>query len=340
VVPAPPNPYREPQILFASDPQLGFFHLPNQKGWIDDGFATINSLGLRGREVTLPRPKDHFRLVVLGDSIAFGWGVDDDDTFCSRLEQMLADKVPGRKVEVVNTGVSGYDTEQEAALFERFGARLQPDLVLVAFYYNDLFPYLRPDKGGSPADGATQVVPQDPQAKRVLRMTPTASWLQRTLRQSRAFYVAGRGIRWLTTKASERDAGQFVIERSILEGEVSPQLTDAWKRVEGPFRRIRSLAQSLGCPVGIAVMPCREQVTRDCPRAQYQSKVKELGAQLGFFVIDLLPKFLDRRGRVDSLFLPYDRHHPTAAGHRLIAETLCEYLQGHKELLKGSPSSS
>ena len=47
ILPTPPAAGREPQIEYISNPELGFFHAPNQAGWLDDGWATINSLGLR-----------------------------------------------------------------------------------------------------------------------------------------------------------------------------------------------------------------------------------------------------------------------------------------------------
>ena len=44
--------------VYQSDPDIRYVLLPNQRGWIDDGFVTTNSLGFRGREVTLPKPDE------------------------------------------------------------------------------------------------------------------------------------------------------------------------------------------------------------------------------------------------------------------------------------------
>src|SRR5207248_1204367 len=96
VFPAPPNGARQPEIVYRYDPEIRYVHAPNQKGWIDDGFVSINSLGFRGREVAVPKPSGRFRIVVLGDSVTLGWGVGDDETFSSQLEFLLHKAFPNR----------------------------------------------------------------------------------------------------------------------------------------------------------------------------------------------------------------------------------------------------
>jgi hypothetical protein len=116
VYPAPPDPTRQPQIVYRYDPELRYVFEPNQKGWIDDGFVNINSLGFRGGETAIPKPAGRFRLVVIGDSLAMGWGVGDDETFAAVLERRLHQQYPGRDLDVVNISVGGYDTYQEVGL--------------------------------------------------------------------------------------------------------------------------------------------------------------------------------------------------------------------------------
>lgn len=96
-----------------------------------------NSHGMRDRELPLRKPADEYRIALIGDSFAFGWGVADGKTFADRLEHDLADAVPGRRVEVLNFGVPGYNTAIEAAVLRRRAMAFEPDLVLVQFYKND-----------------------------------------------------------------------------------------------------------------------------------------------------------------------------------------------------------
>ncbi|MCB9665219.1 MAG: SGNH/GDSL hydrolase family protein [Alphaproteobacteria bacterium] len=97
-----------------------------------------NALGFRDRERTHTPPAGVRRVLVLGDSVTFGWQVDGDQTFTARAEALLRtpDGAPC-PVEILNLGVGGYDTEQEAAVLSAWGPRLSPDLVVVAYVFND-----------------------------------------------------------------------------------------------------------------------------------------------------------------------------------------------------------
>ena len=66
-----------------------------------------NSLGLRGPEPAVPKPPGTFRIVCLGDELVLGPGVDESETFCHRLEELLQ-PVTSLRVEVINAGVPGY----------------------------------------------------------------------------------------------------------------------------------------------------------------------------------------------------------------------------------------
>jgi len=98
-----------------------------------------NTLGFRGPEIEAVKPAGMFRILVLGDSVAYGLGVDDEVTFLRRWEKELNTEGHGR-FEVVNTGHLMYDTVQELALLRDEGLKLQPDLVLLVFIVNDIEP--------------------------------------------------------------------------------------------------------------------------------------------------------------------------------------------------------
>lgn len=101
-------------------------------------FST-NARGHRGRRAVadLPDP-DRPRILVVGDSFAFGYGVGDDETFSSELERQLARR--GQSSEVVNAGFeSGYTLDTEYIYLRESGAALLPSVVIVTVcLYNDL----------------------------------------------------------------------------------------------------------------------------------------------------------------------------------------------------------
>ena len=93
------------------DPQLGYTLKPGACRFVNREFDTryeVNSMGVRGSEAGLARPD----IVVLGDSFAMGWGVDQDQTFSRVLE-----KITGKAV--LNTGVASYGTAREVLMLSR-----------------------------------------------------------------------------------------------------------------------------------------------------------------------------------------------------------------------------
>jgi hypothetical protein len=118
--------------IYQYDAELGWTGQPNTtKPFVRNSqhTATHNSMGLRDAEISGDgRP----RILVLGDSFVWGFGVDVDDRFTNRLQAELAN------YRIVNAGVSGYGTDQEYLLMKRLWGRIQPAFViLVVCTHND-----------------------------------------------------------------------------------------------------------------------------------------------------------------------------------------------------------
>jgi hypothetical protein len=100
---------------------------------IDGHRVTFNSRGFRGRALPVPRAGGRTRVVVLGDSIAFGLDVSDDETFTHLLDAR------DNGIEAANLAVQGYGPDQELLTLMHEGLRLDPDVVVLAFCLaNDL----------------------------------------------------------------------------------------------------------------------------------------------------------------------------------------------------------
>ena len=90
----------------------------------------INSLGLRGDDVGPPDGKP--RLLALGNSCTFGWGVSHDKSYVQQIENNLAGEF-----DVINGGVPGYSSLQGRRFFQNELIDLQPDIVTILFAWND-----------------------------------------------------------------------------------------------------------------------------------------------------------------------------------------------------------
>lgn len=106
-------------------------------GDLNSYFIKTNSDGFRGREYFVDKPNNTFRIVVLGDSFTFGWGLNLEGTFCYRLEKMLNEKHPAKNFEVLNFGVPGMNTAQEVERFREKALKYKPNLIIIGFTAND-----------------------------------------------------------------------------------------------------------------------------------------------------------------------------------------------------------
>ena len=126
--------------MFLQDDEAGYVPAPNFRGTMDRGGivtdVSTNSMGLRAQEIG-PRNPGTVRIAVFGDSFTFGWGVPQGQEWVSVAERRINHELGTGAVELVNCGVIGYGTENEAILLERLAGKLQADIVLLGFFAND-----------------------------------------------------------------------------------------------------------------------------------------------------------------------------------------------------------
>src|SRR6185503_2752348 len=89
----------------------GYDGLPGVRGRFHGQTVTHNSQGNRGPEAAFAKPSGVRRVVVIGDSQAWGYGVGDDETIPAQLQRLL-NEAGGARYEVLNLGVGGYGTDQ------------------------------------------------------------------------------------------------------------------------------------------------------------------------------------------------------------------------------------
>ncbi len=130
-----PMKERLPILEVRANAARGWEMTPNRLHYTYLHPVEVNSLGLRGAKIQA-KSADELRILCLGDSLVYGQGVADGDTLPALLESELT--AAGRKVTVINGGLRAYATHQQVGLLEELGARIEPDLVLLCWYWNDL----------------------------------------------------------------------------------------------------------------------------------------------------------------------------------------------------------
>lgn len=131
--------YFEDVIL--NDPDL-FWRLAPGKVLSEDHpqiFGLISNMdGLReDHEIPRTKPTGEIRILFLGDSCTFGFGVRPNQTFVDLVEYYFRHQFPDVPVECINAGVPGYTFAQGWRYFEKYGIHFQPDLVISSFGWND-----------------------------------------------------------------------------------------------------------------------------------------------------------------------------------------------------------
>ena len=271
----------------------------------------INSDGYRGPLAPLAKDPKTSRVLVIGDSVAFGYGVADQDSFPRQLENL------GKHREVLNFGVGGYNPYNEAAVLEGKAMRYAPDIVLAQFCINDL------NNPSSHFDAQTrsQLGPlpdaafPDPAERRAPASAPTC-WMQPC--DCSRVCVAARSRLQSWRHPSSADSLDLA---ALKPRELPPGASRRW--LGDLYAGMAQTATAGDARFAVVVFPYRDQIEGQAS-ARVQRQLQDLGKQRGFEVIDLLPAF-KAAGDPDSLFL--DAWHPTPAGHAIAARTIEEQLQ-------------
>lgn len=268
----------------SASPAVGHEHAPNSHARLMGTDVRINALGLRSPEVA-PRPEPGVRRVlVLGDSMTFGWGVEEHETYSRVLEQMLNASGPsGQRHEVINAGVGNYNTSQEVAWFTERGLAYEPAEVVLGFYINDAEPTPRKTEGWLASRSYLYVV-----------LSSTWDALQRKagLRKGHVEYYAGL--------YEDANAG--------------------WRDCQAALERLIAVCRARGIRLRLVLLPELHDVEESYPFRFVHERVTAVVARHGVPVLDLDGAF--RGHEPKSLWVSPGDAHPNARAHRLIAERL------------------
>ncbi len=274
----------DPVLFWRLVPDLREFRVAGKIREHDVDFTVTTHASLRSPPAS--KAKKGFRVLALGDSCTFGVGVEDEETWPAQLSRLLR----GGEVdaEVINAGVPGYTAFQGKRFLETRGLALEPDLVLVAFGFNDI---------------DAEMPFSDAETARMLAM----SRLEAALVRSRVAY----GMKRLLDGALHRakPAGG------------RPRLTEQefYDTLEG----IRALCDRAGADMLVVAWPYEAQVKERAPDfVHYQIPAARFCIEREVDGVNLVTAFLRAEG---SLFI--DHVHASAAGCRVAAEALLPWVK-------------
>jgi lysophospholipase L1-like esterase len=269
-------------------PGLSYELTPSMEKRSHGTVVRTNSHGMREREIPIEKPDSVVRIAALGDSYTFGFGVAARQTWPRVLEGLLGQDPRGRRFEVLNFGVGGYSTHDEAVLLRYRALAWNPDLVVVGYVLND------------PEDEPIQPLQSYYQETRwwqhfeLLRLVAKTDWQWRVRRFGGGDYI-----------------------RSLYG---DPR---KWTNVVEAFASIRQTTRSRDIPVIVVIFPLATvDDWAQYPYADIHPKVARAAAAEGFDVVDLRPVFA--RHPPTDVRLGEGDAHPNEQGHRLAAEAIAE----------------
>ena len=129
----------DPYAGFGVKPNLSFPHRTNEFNVVLHTNSKGFRVSARHEEYKLGKDPARFRILLLGPSFPFGWGVNYEDTFGVALQRLLDEKgfAPGKSAEVINAGVPALPPGPQLSWYEQAGKGYHPDLV-VQFIYGSM----------------------------------------------------------------------------------------------------------------------------------------------------------------------------------------------------------
>lgn len=316
-----PAPWLHPQIRYRADPALVFSLEPGQAGFTADRSATINERGFRGPVIPYARTPGATRILYLGDSITFGYGVDEREGFTQRTVELLSKR--GLRIESINSAVPSYNSEQEITFLAKEGVRYQPDWVVVGICWNDINEKsgVRVSRNGSLIEEASD----DASIAGRLWDSRIGFELRNVVKRSRLLYSAMRGFRAITGKAQPESHDTF--RSDVIAGHDSDKVARGWTRMQNDMHRLAELSRQYGFRPLLVAFPMSLSVDGTHPNSSYPARLREIAVREQLPMIDLHPVYQAQFKGHESLFLAYDADHPNAAGHMLAAQAIADYIK-------------
>ena len=292
----------------------------------------IDADGYR-RDPEPPAGPIHLRVLLVGDSFVFGVGVAASDTLPATLARILRTKTGCEGVEVINAGIPGANLAQNHSRLAGEASATDPDVVVLAILENDIHNLDGPDHLAR-EDGHLRFRPGTYRPGGLVNpfgaLDGVWLWLQTrsvAFRElsfwaiSRRLEIDGRDD--LMALARETEISPALADR-LLRGEVDPETA---ARLSGATTRIVDMARAVeeqGRGFGLLLLYRPEQVADTSLRGGHRSI--SAGARVaGVPVVDPIAR-LEAVDDPLGLFLFPGDHHPSARGHRAVAEVLADAL--------------
>jgi lysophospholipase L1-like esterase len=300
----------------SANPLMGYELVPGSSAFEDDSWYRINQDGIRDREYSLVKPEGTFRIAAVGDSVTFGFGLDLVDTWPKQLERELQKTHP--HAEVINFGVMGYNTPQEAERIQDKVLKYQPDLIIIDYSLNDIGVFSRERRVLNTYKGYNSF------------LTTGSGFVDSILPHFKTYMLIKNRLYLKKTNADTRpqyskDGLKYLkigYNRYFFDAYQEPE---NWKILNAAFAKIRALTQP---KIPVLFVIHTELTEMDHYLfTEIHEKVKKLCQDHGFPVLDPLAEMLAYKAK--DLRISTTNVHPNAFGNKVFVQAIVRYLQAN-----------
>ena len=267
----------------------------------------INSLGYRGDELPIDKPKGELRIFMTGDSFIYGDFVSNEETFPAQLESNL--RRTCSNVRVINAGLRGGSIIGQAALIER-GLQMDPDLVILNFFENDI-----EDMANPLWDGIAR--------NRIAKSQFPLSILYPMLRYTSLWELALKVRSTLRSQSAVRQV--TTLDVSSMHERNNGLESTYW----GTFMEVHDTLQKHGIPLIFTTYP--DHKTVGAKGSELNMWINEQATAEGITTVSLLPILLSAGTTTELYALPFNAH-PSPYGYAVVGKYLSEFLMTHDVL--------
>jgi lysophospholipase L1-like esterase len=279
-------------------------------------FGAFNEHGLYDHP--LDKASGRFRVLVLGDSVAFG-GRDVNDTIAGRVEGILNTYGALAPTDLINAAVPGYTNYQELVYLKKYGLEFRPQLVGVIFVFNDLHKFLHDFHVNNGRLDPKAFYDFTPEVRREVG-GPLYRWARKSV-----------FLRWLRSSFRIADRAARMYRQRGFSFDYRPDFYTAWrdepwKSIEAQLREMVDLGKRASFRVFLVAVPFGEQLRKDYQARDFayvvkpQRKLQEICGRLGIPYLDLFPV-------VDGEAHMTDGIHLNEAGRAVAAVKIAEFLR-------------
>ncbi len=301
------------------DRVAGTRHIPGGRGFVKcevyEMDLIINSRGLRDREFSLEKPANTRRILCLGGSFTAGYGVQAEQTFPKVLERLLnSDSDDSVAWEVLNGGVGSTGTAHQLAFFNAEGFEYSPDIVLLCF--SQQTDYWDNARSGLYSIEDGRLVKHDAPKTRARTIQQIAEWIP----LYNSFFARSHLLNLIKSRVARyhyRDLARRIAVPGD-EGALEEAERELTRRL---LVSLHDAAVARGGRMMMIAIPLPDSW-------DYYDETLELFAYMestGVAFVDVSAALRGGCERGLQVYYPGDRHW-TEAGHRLVAESIYQYL--------------